>query len=237
MLQDVTALIRSFLWKRINDNRNLKVLNDLYFSVIDENLSSRQRYINSLLHTSVCVLHDCIHGTLFPYELVHWLATKIAYLECLTISRVDTSPTWLLAMTEDHWFTQYIYDKLSQQQFNTLATYVGFCREGFLTHYTCGGKNLRLKFQIIPTCTHLGIFSLIKSMISYYPDDDGGGRIDIGVWYDNDMECVMVSKPSSKIPTNLSRYNIVYMSKLPYLEIVHNDVSSSPSTKLDVTDE
>ena len=112
---DNGMIIRSFLHKRINDNGNLKVLNDLYFSVVDENLSSRQRYINSLLHTSVCILHDCIHGTLFPYELVHWPASKIAYLECLTISRVDTSSTWLWATTEDHWSTQYIYDKLGQQ--------------------------------------------------------------------------------------------------------------------------
>ena len=81
---ELDELIRSFLCKRIDDNGNLKELNDLYFSILDENLSSQQRYINSLLHTSTCVLHDCIRGTLFPYELVHWLPTKIAYLECLT---------------------------------------------------------------------------------------------------------------------------------------------------------
>ena len=33
-------MIRSFLCKRIDDNGNLKVLNDLYSSVINENLSS-----------------------------------------------------------------------------------------------------------------------------------------------------------------------------------------------------
>ena len=107
-------LIRSFLCKRIDDYGNLKVLNDLYFSVIDKNLSSQQRYINSLLHMSVCILCDCICETLFPYKLVHWLATKIAYLECLTISRVDTSSMWLSDMTEDHWSTQYIYDRLRE---------------------------------------------------------------------------------------------------------------------------
>ena len=75
-------LSRSFLCKRIDDDGNLKVLNDMYFSILEENLSNQQRYINSLLHTSVCVLSDCICGTLFPYELVCWLATKIAYLKC-----------------------------------------------------------------------------------------------------------------------------------------------------------
>ena len=40
----------------------------------------------------------------------------------------------------------------------------------------------------------------------------------------------MASKPSSEIPTNLGRYNIVYMSKLPYLELMNDDddTSSSP---------
>ena len=68
---------------------------------------------------------------------------------------------------------------------------------------------------------------MINSMISSnYPDD--GERIDIGGWYNIDMEHVMAAKPSSKIPTDLSRYNIIYMSKLPYLEIMNNDdVSSS----------
>ena len=37
---DNEMIIRSFLCKRIDDNGNLKVLNDLYFSVIDKNLSS-----------------------------------------------------------------------------------------------------------------------------------------------------------------------------------------------------
>ena len=41
----------------------------------------------------------------------------------------------------------------------------------------------------------------------------------------------MVAKLSGKIPTDLSRYNIIYMSKLPYLEILNNDdMSSSPFT-------
>ena len=108
-----------------------------------------------------------------------------------------------------------------------MATYVGFCREDFLMHYTCGGKNPRLKFQIILTCTHLGIFSMLKSMIS---NNTNGEQIHIGGWYDIDMEHVMVSKLSGEIPTDLGRYNIVYMSKLPYLELMNDDddTSSSP---------
>ena len=86
-------------------------------------------------------------------------------------------------------------------------------------HYMCGRKNWRFKFQIMqPTCTHLRIFSVIKSVINNYPD---GERIDIGggmmsIWS-------LASKPSSEIPTDLSRYNIIYMSKLPYLEIMNDD--------------
>ena len=52
------------------------------------------------------------------------------------------------------------------------------------------------------------------------------------------MECIITSKPSSKIPTDLSRYNIIYMSKLPYLEIMNDDndnTSSSPPFMLSHT--
>ena len=40
----------------------------------------------------------------------------------------------------------------------------------------------------------------------------------------------MVSKTSSEIPTNLSRYNIIYMSKLPYLEIMNDNNTLSSSS-------
>ena len=104
-------LIRTFLCKKADENGNLIVLDDLYFlTLVTDNLSSQQRYSNSLLHTAVCVMCDCTCGTLFPYDFVNWLATNIAYLECLSLSKVNNNSTWLSDVTSGHWSTQYIYE-------------------------------------------------------------------------------------------------------------------------------
>ena len=110
-------LIRTFLCKKADENGNLIMLDDLYFStLVTDNLNSQQRYSNSLLHTAVCVMCDCICSTLFPYNFVCWLATKIAYLECLSLSKLNDNATWLLDVTNGHWSTQYIYEQVELGQ-------------------------------------------------------------------------------------------------------------------------
>ena len=152
--------LRSFLCKRVCKGKKcLKVLHNLYFSIYDNSLMCQQQYINSLLHTLACVLHDCLRGSAFPCVLAHWLAAKIVKLECVVMMRLKPGCMWLFGKDTNHWSYKYILSKIHLgQRFDRLATYLSFCRDTFSTHIFRGTKRPRERFTILSKCSHKEVF-------------------------------------------------------------------------------
>ena len=153
--------LRSFLCKRLSKgNKCLKALHDLYFSIYDnDSLTCQLQYVNSLLHTLACVLHDCLWGSTFPYMLVHWLAAKIAELECVMMTRLKPGCTWLLGEDIAHWPNKYILSKINLgQRSDTLAMYLSFCRDTFSAHFFRGTKRPRERFTTLSKHSHEEVF-------------------------------------------------------------------------------
>ena len=97
---DGRSRIRSFLCKRISKD-NLCITLDLYYSLFDENISAHEKYELSLFHTASVLLRQCYRGSLFPFELIVWIAKKISSIECVVQAGLSsTNDTWVL--NEDH---------------------------------------------------------------------------------------------------------------------------------------
>ena len=86
--------------KRVSKD-NLCITLDLYYSLFDENISAREKYELSLFHTASVLLRQYYRGSLFPFELVVWIAKKISSIECVVQAGLSsTNDTWVL--NEDH---------------------------------------------------------------------------------------------------------------------------------------
>ena len=54
--------MHTLLCKKLDDDGNLNVLFDLYYSIFNTEFSLQSRYDFSLLHTSSCILIGCFSG-------------------------------------------------------------------------------------------------------------------------------------------------------------------------------
>ena len=86
------------------------MVQDLYYASLDEKSTPVIRYERSLIYTASCLLRNCFRGSTFPYEVVLWLATNLASIECITLGTLPLDCTWLLSEDEHHWTTLAIND-------------------------------------------------------------------------------------------------------------------------------
>ena len=122
--------IRSFLCKHISKD-NLFLTLDLYYSLFDENISTREKYELSLFHTASVLLRQCYRGSLFPFELIVWIA-KISNIECVVQAGLSsTNDTWVLSTNEDHWATTPIHQAVFKHgvRYDTIVMCVSINRE------------------------------------------------------------------------------------------------------------
>ena len=130
--------IRSFLCKRISKD-NLCITLDLYYSLFNENISAHEKYELSLFHTASVLLRQCYRGSLFPFELVVWIAKKISSIECVVQAGLSsTNDTWVL--NEDH-----IHQAVFKHgvRYDTIVVCVSINREMVCSRICRGGKRPR----------------------------------------------------------------------------------------------
>ena len=135
---DGRSRIRSFLCKRISKD-NLCITLDLYYSLFDENISAREKYELSLFHTASVLLRQCYRGSLFPFELVVWIAKKISSIECIVQAGLSsTNDTWVL--NEDH-----IHQAVFKHgvQYDTIVVCMSINREMVCSRICRAGKRRR----------------------------------------------------------------------------------------------
>ena len=140
---DGRSRIRSFLCKRISKD-NLCITLDLYYSLFDENISAREKYELSLFHTASVLLKQCYRGSLFPFELVVWIAKKVSSIECIVQAGLSsTNDTWVL--NEDHWATTPIHQAVFKHgvRYDTIVMCMSINREMVCSRICRAGKRPR----------------------------------------------------------------------------------------------
>ena len=78
---DNKLVMRVFLCIREISNGNLQVLNCLDSLSFEPSLLDKSRYVCRNIYESSKLLRDCIGGSLFPYELVNWVAYQVCAIE------------------------------------------------------------------------------------------------------------------------------------------------------------
>ena len=146
---DGRSRIRSFLFKRISKH-NLCITLDLYYSLFDENISAREKYELSLFHTASVLLRQCYRGSLFPFELIVWIAKKISSIECIVQAGLSlTNDTWVL--NEDHWATTPIHQAVFKHgvRYDTKVMCVSINREMVCSRICKAGKRPRSSLRMV----------------------------------------------------------------------------------------
>ena len=143
---DGRSRIRSFLCKRISKD-NLCITLDLYYSLFDENISAREKYELSLFHTASVLLRQCYRGSLFPFELIMWIAKKISCIKCVVQAGLSlTNDTWVL--NEDHTPIHQAVFKHGVR-YNTIVMCMSINREMVCSRICRAGKRPRSSLRMV----------------------------------------------------------------------------------------
>ena len=137
--------IRSFLCKRISKD-NLCITLDLYYSLFNEKISAREKYELSLFHTASVLLRQHYRGSLFPFELIVWIAKEISSIECIVQAGLSpTDDTWVLSTNEDHWATTPIHQAVFKHgvRYDTIVMCMSINREMACSRICRVGKRPR----------------------------------------------------------------------------------------------
>ena len=133
-------------------NGNLCILHDFYYPLFDSlSKTPLHRYEFALLHAALCMLRDCFRGSTFPYQVVHWLATKLLSLEYVVLGNVFHNGTWLLHEDDNHWTTLEMNKIVLQDRdhFDSLLTYISVDRSSLSTKLWSSQKRPHDKLKII----------------------------------------------------------------------------------------
>ena len=148
---DGRSRIRLFLCKHISKD-NLCITLDLYYSLFDENISAREKYKLSLFHTASVLLRQCYRGSLFPFELIVWIAKKVSSIKCVVqAGLLSTNDTWVLSMNEDHWATTPIHQAVFKHRvwYNTIVMCVSINKEMVCSRICRAGKRPRSSLRMV----------------------------------------------------------------------------------------
>ena len=86
------------------------MVQDLYYASLDEKSTHVIQYEHSMIYMASCLMRNCFRGSTFPYEVVLWLMTNLASIECITLGTLPLDSTWLLSEDERHWTILLIND-------------------------------------------------------------------------------------------------------------------------------
>ena len=109
------------------------------------------RYEHSLIYTASCLMRNCFTGSTFPYEVVLWLATNLASIECITLGTLPLDSTWLLSEDESHWTTLVINDAVFKHKihFDNLLMCISVNRSSVASCVSIAQKRPRDRLCIV----------------------------------------------------------------------------------------
>ena len=119
---------------------------DLYYSLFNGKISAREKYDLSLFHTASVLLRQCYRGSLFPFQLIVWIAKKISSIECVVQAGLSsTNYTWVLSTNEDHWATTPIHQAVFKHgvRYDTIVVCVSINRKMVCSRICRAGKRPR----------------------------------------------------------------------------------------------
>ena len=140
----------AFLCKHVNGN--LLVVQDLYYASLDEKSTPVIRYECSLIYMASCLMRNYFRGSTFPYEVVLWLATNLASIECITLGTLSLDSTWLLSEDKSHWTTLVINDTEFKHKihfFDNLLTFISVNRSSVTSRVSIAQKRPRDRLCIV----------------------------------------------------------------------------------------
>ena len=90
-------------------------------------------------------MRNCFGGSTFPYEVVLWLATNLASIECITLGTLPLDSTWLLSKDKSHWTTLVINDTLFKHKihFDSLLMCISVNRSSVASRVSIAQKRPR----------------------------------------------------------------------------------------------
>ena len=96
-------------------------------------------------------MRNCFRGSTFPYEVVLWLATNLASIECITLGTLPLDSTWLLSEDESHWTTLVINDAVFKHKihFDNLLMCISVNRSSVMSHVSIAQKRPRDRLCIV----------------------------------------------------------------------------------------
>ena len=96
-------------------------------------------------------MRNCFRGSTFPYEVVLWLATNLASIECTTLGTLPLDSTWLLSKDESHWTTLVINDTVFKHKihFDNLLTCISVNRSSVMSRVSIAQKRPRDRLCIV----------------------------------------------------------------------------------------
>ena len=126
-------------------------MQDLYYTSLDEKLTPVIRYEHSLIYMASCLMRNCFRGSTFPYEVVLWLATNLASIECITFGTLPLDSTWLLSEDKCHWITLAINDAVFKHKihFDNLLTHISINRSSVTSRVSIVKKQPRDRLCIV----------------------------------------------------------------------------------------
>ena len=96
-------------------------------------------------------MRNCFRGSTFSYEVVLWLATNLASIECITFGTLPSDSTWLLSEDEHHWTTLAINDAVFKHKihFDNLLTCNSINRSSVMARLSTAQKRPRDRLCIV----------------------------------------------------------------------------------------
>ena len=221
-------VMRVFSCKREINNGNMHVLNCLDLLSFNPALSDKSRYMCSNIYESSKLLRDCIGGSLFPYELVNWMANQVCAIEQLHTFTLVEKSMWLLSADKKHWSTEVFKDKISKGEdfrFNTLYIYFSFNYKEFSKNWH-QNKN-SLPFLVVKD-HHRSFLTWCNSVVSNSSivSMAHSERLDSG-WYNSNFESSLREAPEfkrEKFELSLVTY-IDHMSNAAYLDLLQDSTN------------
>ena len=132
-------------------NRDLLIVQDLYYASLDEKSTPVIRYEHYLIYMASCLMRNCFRGSTFPYEVVLWLATNLASIECITLATLPLDSTWLLSKDDSHWTTLAINDAVLKHKIHSdnLLTCISINRSSVASRVSIAQKRPRDRLCIV----------------------------------------------------------------------------------------